>query len=158
RNEIENVGGDRLKQIPALIAVEQAHAERKRSASQRLGEALEQLGLAEEGHDEPRFSALRARMPAIEAELRAGTARWSTEREARLLDRAGTRQQLTSLREELDGLNRRKENIPEWCVQLRHSVCHELGLSIRELPFAAELMQVQGNSREWEASIEKVLN
>lgn len=157
RNEIENVGGDRLKQIPGLIAIERAHVERKRQTYGRLREALDQLVVPEPIRDEAAFSAVQMRMPAMQVDLTAEAAALRKEHDERLLVRGATRQQLTVLREELDGLNRRKENIPEWSAQLRQSMCQELGLPVREFPFAAELMQVQATAREWEPSIEKVL-
>ncbi len=157
RNEIESVGGDRLKQIPGLIAVERAHVERKRQTHGRFREALDRLELSDLIHDEATFSAVQLRMPGVQAELNAETAQLSKERDERLLARGDERRQLTALREELEGLNRRKENIPEWSAQLRQSMCHELGLPVREFPFSAELMQVLATAREWEPSIEKVL-
>ncbi|MEX1231505.1 MAG: ATP-binding protein [Planctomycetaceae bacterium] len=158
RNEIERAGGDRLRQIPRLIDVERAHSERKRQSCTRLNEALEQLGVIDPIDGETAFAALQSRMPALQAELDEETSRLRRERDERLLARGQSRQQLAALRDEWEGLNRRKENIPEWCVQLRRSLCDELGLPGRDLPFAAELMQVLTPAREWESSIEKVLH
>lgn len=157
RNEIESIGGDRLKQIPGLIAIERVQVDRKRQTHGRFREALEQLELSDPIQNEATFLAVRTRIPGIQVELSAESARLSIEHDERLLVRGDARRQLTALRDELDGLNRRKENIPEWSAQLRQTMCHELGLPVREFPFAAELMQVQTSAREWEASVEKVL-
>src|SRR5207244_1314175 len=63
-----------------------------------------------------------------------------------------------ALRQELEGLKQRRENIPEWCVVMRQSLCSDLGLAVRDCPFVAELVQVNPAERAWEASIEKVLH
>jgi len=157
RNEIDNIGGDRLKQIPVLIDAEIAHRERKRQTSERLGAAVRELDSDLMIHSETSFQTLMERLPGLESELNTELAHVQSEREQRLLDRAQIRQKLSQLREELDGLNRRRENVPEWCVQLRLSICEELGLRTNDLPFAAELIQVQVTARDWESSIEKVL-
>lgn len=157
RNEIENAGGDRLKQIPNLIAVERAHAENKRKAFGHFREALNRLGETDEIGDDVSYSTLVARIPSLQAKLQTEVDQRNVELEMLGLERAEARHQLAPLRDELEGLNRRRENIPEWCVQLRQSVCQELGLPLRDFPFAAELMQVDPHARDWEASIEKVL-
>lgn len=157
RNEIENVGGDRLKLIPGLIAFEGAHAGQKRKAHGRFQEALDRLSLSVEVHDEASLVSVWTRVAELQAELTAEAARLTSERDASLLVRGEARRDLVTCREELDGLNRRKENIPEWSVQLRDALCRELGLPLREFPFAAELMQVSATARDWESSIEKVL-
>lgn len=158
RNEIDHAGGDRLKQIPSLIEVERAHVDRKRQTFGRLSEALSLLGLTDCVQDDSGFSSIQSRMPVMLTELQEQLFGLKGDRERLVVERAQVRHQLTGLREELDGLNRRKENIPEWCVQLRDSLCRDVGITCRELPFAAELMQVQEAAREWEASIEKALH
>ena len=157
KNEIESVGGDRLKQIPHLIEIERAHAARKRLTDGRYRESLSRLSIAEAVDGPVSFATLQTRIPALLVELKIELTRRGGERDEATLNRAQVRQQLSALRVEFEGLNRRKDNVPEWCVQLRQTVCQELGLPIRDFPFAAELMQVVSASRDWEASIEKVL-
>jgi len=158
RNEIDIAGGARLREIPVLIEKEAAAARTKRQADKYFRQALERIGMTEPIVDEVSFTDFKKRLPAHRATLEAESSALNAARDQRFLDRAEIRQKLAGLRAELEGLNQRRENIPEWCVALRQSLCQELGLSFREFPFAAELMQVLPEERRWEASIEKVLH
>ncbi|WP_417848841.1 ATP-binding protein [Thalassoglobus sp.] len=158
QNQIDQVGGDRLKEIPRLIDIEQERGERKRQASQFFHDALRRLGIEAEICDQSDLTKVQSRLPSLRSQFEA-EARQNRERYQDLvLERGQLRKQLTEMREELTGLERRRENIPEWSVQLRGALCDELGLAIRDLPFAAELMQVRPEETDWEASIEKVLH
>jgi uncharacterized protein YPO0396 len=157
KNEIDHAGGERLRQIPLLIDTQRAMAEQKRVAAGRFDDALQRLGLSRSFSDEAGFTAFRARLPDLQTELESAAAPWEAEREHGILQRGETRRTAAALQAELEGLNRRRENIPQRCVDLRQALCAELGLVPRELPFAAELMQVLPESQPWEASIEKVL-
>ena len=158
KNQINHAGGDRLRQIPLLIDSQQAQAVQKRAVSGRYHDALAVLGVVEPIGDEAAFTVQQQRLPALFLEISAGISREEAERDQSIQRRGEVRRDLTALREELAGLHLRKENIPEWCVVLRKALCHELGLDVGELPFAAELMQVRPEERAWEASLEKVLH
>ncbi len=66
--------------------------------------------------------------------------------------------QLSHDRAEAEALERRKGNLPESFISLRERMCRDLKLAPSDLPFAAELMNVPVEHREWEASIEHVLH
>ena len=129
-----------------------------RSERKRFQDALIKSGLKKTVDDTESFRALRTSLPDLQATLRHDV----TERETQLVDigvaRRTTNDSLKQCQTELDGLNRRRENIPERCVELRAMVCRDLGLNIIDLPFVAELIAVRPEERDWEASIEKVLN
>lgn len=157
RNDIEGAGGERLREIPHLLATERERADRKRQTARSYDDALDRLGLRRTFADEAGFAEFQKRLPGIRKELESTASQLEAKREQRLLERGTIRQTLTELRDELEGLNQRRENIPQWCVDLRQAICAELDIGVRELPFAAELMHVLPNERSWEASIEKVL-
>lgn len=158
QNEIERAGGDRLRQIPILIEREQAFAETKRQTLARHAEAVGKLGLSKKHRDAAGFDKLQEQLPKLKAEFDTELAKQAADRDTQVLQRGQVIHNLKELRHELQGLNNRRDNIPEWCVTLRQSICEEIGLSARELPFAAELMQVDPKEQSWEASIEKVLH
>ncbi|MEM9828520.1 MAG: ATP-binding protein [Planctomycetota bacterium] len=58
---------------------------------------------------------------------------------------------------ELESLGRRKNNLPSHLIDVRDGLCETLRLAGRDLPFAAELIQVRPEHLSWEASIELVL-
>lgn len=157
QNEIEQAGGDQLREIPLMIRTEQAHADQKRREHGRFHEALGRAGLTEVADDQRAFGAIQQRLPALRTELEDALSRNRADREALILERGRVRHSLAEYREEWDGLNRRRENLPQWCAALRQSLCDDLGLAADHLPFAAELIAVDPEQREWEASIEKVL-
>jgi uncharacterized protein YPO0396 len=58
---------------------------------------------------------------------------------------------------ELASLRLRRSNIDSRLVQLRSDICSALGLTVDELPFAGEVLQVRPDKREWAGAIERVL-
>lgn len=158
RNEMEEAGGDRLKQIPLLLETERVAAAAKRHASARYREALGRAGIGENVADERSFADVRDRLDGLRTQLEQLLHDCEQQREANILARGEVQQSLDTHRTELQGLRQRRENLPEWCVSLRDTLCHELNVSAEELPFVAELIAVKPAAREWEASIEKVLH
>ncbi|MCA9009865.1 MAG: hypothetical protein KDB01_08970 [Planctomycetaceae bacterium] len=158
QNEIDQAGGDRLRLIPLLIDTAEAQAAQVRSERKRFQDALHKSGLEATVDDIESFRTLRASLPDLQATLKGNV----SELETQLVDigvaRRATNESIRQCQAELDGLNRRRENIPERSVELRAMVCRDLGLNVIELPFVAELVAVRPEEREWEASIEKVLN
>lgn len=158
RNQMDKAGGDRLREIPRLIELEQERRNRKHQTAGRLDDALRRLEIETAIDSQATFAEVQSRLPEIRTELQRETEQASLRREACVVERSDVRGQLTVLRDELAGLMQRRENVPEWCVQLRKLLCEQLGIPVRDLPFAAELMQVRTDERDWEASIEKVLH
>lgn len=58
---------------------------------------------------------------------------------------------------EIRSLRERRTSIPVQSVELRRRLCAETRLAESELPFAGELIQVAGDSVEWEGAAERVL-
>lgn len=158
QSEIERAGGDRLRQIPLLIEREQAFAESKRQTQLRHADAVGRLGLSKKCKDAAAFDKLQEQLPKLRVELDAELNLRHSERDTLVLQRGEVIRTLKELRHELQSLSQRRDNIPEWSVSLRQAICEELGLAPRDLPFAAELMQVDPREQSWEASIEKVLH
>lgn len=157
RNDMERAGGERLREIKFLIDRERERALVKQRAESDYTAALEVLEIEKSCADEKSFAELKERLSPLRQELEGAASRSSADRDERILERGEIRRELASLRAEWEGLSRRNENIPQWCVALRQELCAELGLAARELPFAAELVQVRPDERVWEASIEKVM-
>jgi len=97
RNQIENAGGDRLRQIPVLIAKEHAFALTKRAANDRYHDALAKMGYGRSGCRRIKFVAVQTGLPALRTEWEAATAQLNTDHEQRILERAEIRQDLMGL-------------------------------------------------------------
>jgi uncharacterized protein YPO0396 len=63
-----------------------------------------------------------------------------------------------SLTEEVDSLRRRASNIPMKNLTMRREMAEVLGIREEELPFAGELLQVDGQAAAWEGAIERLLH
>lgn len=61
------------------------------------------------------------------------------------------------LQEELASLSKRSSNIDKAYVDLRATLCAELGLSPAELPYVGELIDVLPQHKEWEPVIQRLL-
>lgn len=157
QNEIDQAGGSRLKEIPHLIKTERVQHEQKKKEYDRFHGALRRVGFGEVVADEETLAAVWRQLPALRAELQDAISANESMREDLAYERGQFRRSLGELREEYEGLNQRRENLPQWCAGLRQSLCGELGLAVKDLPFAAELISVVPAERAWEASIEKVL-
>ena len=156
--EIQGAGGERMARLPDLIALEDERAETKRLARRRFESLLAQgeLDVAVNVADE---------LVALQATVRHTME--TVTRERTLTQQSATglqyeigklKQRLADDRDELASLETRKGNMPRELVFLRDEICRELKIAAKDLPFAAELMAVLPEHREWEASIEQVLS
>ncbi|CAN5660339.1 ATP-binding protein [soil metagenome] len=59
---------------------------------------------------------------------------------------------------EIESLRKRKSNIPRKQIELRLALCSALNLSIDEIPFAGELLQLRENETDWEGAVERLLH
>ncbi|QDT32222.1 ATP-binding protein [Thalassoglobus polymorphus] len=158
KNEIENEGGDRLKMIPLLIDNASSELKRKRERYDLYQSALTRTELNTRVTCESDFQKVQQFISDQRGQLEATIKAYEENRTGLVISRGQVRQEQSELSIELASLERQKGNLPEWSVSLRESICQELGLSEKELPFVAELIAVQENQREWESSIEKVLH
>lgn len=156
-NEMDHQGGDRLKEIPRLIALERKDADNKHAAHERLLTALEQAGVPAEISGQSDFDRLRQQLPRLKADVDQKHDRLSRDRDEQVVRTAATRGRLEDLQDELAALDQRRTNLPRHFVEVRRRLCESLRISARDLPFAAELMSVDPAERRWEASIEMVL-
>lgn len=156
-NEIEQAGGDRLKQLPLLIAHEEQLLCNKKNAWQQFCAALQSLGLASDVHDAASFGATVAQLAAAEARIGNKIASLERERDDKVVRRAELTRQKEDDTRELDSLNQRQGNLPEGLSITRRRLCDDLRIPEKDLPFVAELVAVKLEQREWQASAEMVL-
>ncbi len=157
KNEIDQAGGDRMREIPALIDTHTARAQGKRGEFARLVRALDEAGLKEPIASQPEFDAMRARLAPLREQLQKDLTA-ATEDHANVIQtRPEPVRQRREADDELQLLKKRQGNLPPAYVQIRQHLCEELNLTERELPFAAELFAVRPDQHDWEASIEMAL-
>lgn len=156
--EIRGAGGQRMARLPDLIALEQERAEIKRTERLRFEALLGQAGIDATVDAADALVALQA---TVRSTMKATIDERATTQQAAAslqYEIGQLRQRLVDDRDELASLETRKGNMPRELVFLRDEICRELKIATRDLPFAAELMAILPDYREWEASVEQVLS
>ncbi len=157
-NEIEQAGGDRLKQLPLLIEREDQFLRAKKNVWQVFCADLRCLGLGSDIHDAASYAAAMERLPALVARISTRIADLNNGRDEWVVARARLNRQKEDDAGELQSLTQRQGNLPEGLSVIRRRLCDDLRLPERDLPFAAELVAVNPEQREWQASAEMVLH
>ncbi|MCP4510678.1 MAG: hypothetical protein GY826_30250, partial [Fuerstiella sp.] len=150
-------GGDRLKEIPRLIELEEKDARNKRLNSGRFHDALRSAGISDIAGDADSLQEILARLPVLKTQTTEQRAALQAKYEESVIRRGDLRTRLTETQEELAALEKRQSNLPRRFVEVRQRLCDALGLNVRDLPFAAELISVLPDEQRWEPSIEMVL-
>lgn len=158
KNEIERSGGDRLREIPHLIRNHELAAQNKRERNARFRAAVASAGLKADVTDADSLAELHRALPPFLQTLGGTAEAMKQERNRQLLERGDTNRRLSEDRRELQALGTRQTKLPEELAEVRRRLCDDLRLSVGDLPFAAELIDVHPEERPWEASAEKVLH
>lgn len=156
-NEIEQAGGDRLKQLPLLIAHEDGLLRGKKDAWHTFCADLRSLGLPSDVHDSVSFDAAIAGVVATEARIREKIGAMENQRDDTVVQRAELSRRRAVDTQELESLNQRQGNLPAGLATIRGRLCDDLRIAEKDLPFVAELVAVKLDHREWQASAEMVL-
>ncbi len=157
RNEIEHAGGQRLRDLPALIERERAYLAAKSQTHQRYREQLQRCNQGDAVTTSTVFAATQQRLRALSGELAGNLTATLAEHEVALAKRGVLRDQLRDEEQEFEILSKRQTNLPGSLATLRGRMCEDLQLPETTLPFAAELISVATEERRWEASAEMVL-
>lgn len=157
RNEMEQAGGERLKQIPLLMKTAQAQRDAKRTVNQQFHRELQAAGLREPVTSQEAMADLHTRLPSLVSDADRQIAAMSNQREDKTLDRARACQQREDAQRELRSLEQHQGNLPEALADVRRRMCEHLRLPEGDLVFAAELISVRPEYQDWESSIEMVL-
>lgn len=163
-NEIDQVGGDRVRQIPQLIELESAHREHKEKRRAVYVDSANQLQLAKQ--DRALLKELQSPKEFAELKQAINERRYligdqlaaiSADRDQLVAQRSPLKKQQRELESELETLAKRRNNLPSNFSRMRAEICSQLGVNEKDLPFAAELMAVGEDHLPWESSIEMVL-
>lgn len=155
--DIENAGGDRLKQLPGLIDQAERIATVKLRARNAYESQLHSAGIQPQLTSPDQFKKTRAAIYERRQQLVVLRDQARARYDAVRYEMGTITRQLSDDRSELEALLKRKNNLPESLIGLRDAMCRDLRLSPSDLPYAAELMAVAEDARAWEASIEQVL-
>ncbi|MGP4014646.1 ATP-binding protein [Saccharopolyspora sp. 5N708] len=149
-------GGDRLAQLETEIATEDKVRGQRRERFDRYDALLREAGLPAVANAE-QFAARqrgvgdnRDNLDEAQADLQNQLTDINVARHELGAEAAELNAELRSLRE-------RRSNIPKRSLDVRDTLCAELGVDSTALPFAGELIQVRDDCAEWEGAAERLL-
>lgn len=156
RQAIHTQGGDRLERLAADIRQKAQLRDKRQAKARRYGALVAELDeTAATDHDG--FAWQRAQFKDWRENLRQrDTDLQNTQNEHHFIWRQG-RQEHAELAAEIDSLKQRRSNIDGQQIQIRDQLCASLGMTVDEMPFAGELIQVREDERDWEGAAERLL-
>lgn len=157
KNDIANAGGERLREIPLLIKSHRTECDARRDRFRLYEEAQKRAGLPARVTDEQTFQALQAALPEHLKRAARDVEALTAERDTLVVERANAANRLAEDKRELEALGIRQTKLPESQAEIRRVICENLRLKEQDLPYAAELITVPPEEKEWESSIEMVL-
>jgi uncharacterized protein YPO0396 len=155
--DIESAGGDRLRLLPGLIEQAERIAAIKLRARNAYETQLFAAGIKPVLTSPDQFIKTREQIYKQREKLVESREKTRKAYDAVRYEMGSLSRQLSEDRTELEALLKRKNNMPESLIALRDTMCKDLRLSPSDLPYAAELIAVASDHREWESSIEQVL-
>ena len=156
--EIENAGGDRLRQLPGLIEQAEAIAKVKANFRARFESQLFSAGISFPVTSPEQFAKVRKESHARRTKLLEERQQKRSQESSLQFEIGSLTRQLVEDRSEAEALEKRKGNLPESFIAVRDAICRDLKLAPSDLPFVAELIAVNPKEREWESSVEQVLH
>lgn len=149
-------GGERLESIRRDTERLGREREERQGRAAQYEQIAKSLGL-KRGEDSEEFVANRQAIAGELALADGGLADTENDLHDRQFDLRRLRDEHHALSVEVEGLRKRRTNIPGQMVELRARLCAALGLEEQDLPFAGELLRVRESEREWEGAVERVL-
>ncbi len=156
RRAIADQGGDRIERLALDIARQEDERQRRVDKAARYDALRQALGLLAMQSADDFMAQRQLCVPLREA---------AAEREAALqneLNETGVafaqgRLEHAALAAELSSLKARRSNIDAQQVAMRSALCAALDLPEADMPYAAELIQVREDERDWEGAAERLL-
>ncbi|HSW09181.1 ATP-binding protein [Aquabacterium sp.] len=156
RRSIADSGGDRIERLAIEIAQAEQEKQRRADKAGRYDELRRALGLLAVHNAEDFLSHRQLCGPMREAAADREAAVQNELNEQGVAFAQG-RQEHDELRAELASLKARRSNIDAQQVAMRSALCEALRLREADMPYAAELIQVRDDERDWQGAAERVL-
>lgn len=154
--ERAKAGGDRIGELERLAQLARSEADARRRTRTLFDDAVASAGLdpvvrAEQfvtlselvGAERPRLVTEKRDLDAQTAEAIGGE--------------KGLGRKCDAITDELTSLTQRTSNLPVEQVEVRASLCADLGLAPEDLPYAGELLDVREEHSDWRGAAERVL-
>lgn len=149
-------GGDRLERLATEIRQAEAERDQRKARLDRYAQPANLLGLPTP-RDPNGFARNREGLAALSGELSACEAALQNELTELSVAFRASRDELEGIRQELESLRRRRNNIPQSQIAIRDDLSSALGLPESVFPFVGELVRVLDAEAEWEGAAERLL-
>jgi len=150
-------GGQRLEQLLEGIRRKEAEREQRQQNASRYTQWLARLNESPPA-DEAAFIRLQQSICARTEALRSEEADIENRLREDDFELRKARAEHTALREEIDSLSKRKNNIDAAQIRIRQALCTALSIDEHDLPFAGELIAVREEALDWEGAAERLLH
>ncbi len=157
RQDIHDNGGKRLEEIDREI---REHELQKENKLVRV-EEYEKLCLVcniPNADTEQLFYQNIKRATQLHSEIETRQQKLVEERDGLKSEERNLKLQIESEVLELESLNKRKNQIPEYMINVREQIAADLNIDESEIPFIGELLKVHDEEQEWEGAIERLLH
>ena len=154
--ERAGAGGERIGELERLSRVARDQAKQRQEARARFDIAVADAGLTPvTGADA--FAGLTSLVDEEAPKLTEAKRRLNTD----FGDAIAREKEMAKRREpvalELASLEQRTSNLPAEQVDVRSQLCQDLGLTVEQLPYAGELLDVHEQHAQWRGAAERVL-
>lgn len=156
KQAINDNGGDRLERLAAEIRKKEQLRDARKTKAGRYGELTCVLG-EPVAADAASFSAQRGQFKTWREDVRNRDSELENQKSEYEFNFRQGKLEHEQLSGEIDSLKRRRSNIDDQQIQIRAAMCAALGLSVDDMPFAGELIQVRDDERDWEGAAERLL-
>lgn len=157
KNDIDQAGGERLKQIPHHITMEERNLADKQNTFKTYHAHLKTCGLINIVDNTKLFLQANDQLQKISESFDTKIATLNEQYEKAITQKGTIEKELQGEQNELQFLEKRQTNLPKQFTTMRSRICEELNLDESVLLYAAELISVAADQQEWEASVEMVL-
>ena len=157
RRDIAENGGDRIESIAREIRQFDAELRRREAKAARYAEHVQRLQ-EKPARTASSFVAQKAQFASLRGAFEDEEARLQNRASELQVESRSKQDEFASLRREIAGLKARGSNIDERQIELRRTMCGELGIPEKDMPFAGELIRVREEEKDWEGAIERLLH
>ncbi|KDN85725.1 ATP-binding protein [Kitasatospora cheerisanensis] len=156
RRRIDGAGGEKLVRLDARIEDLRRERDRRRERAAGYTGWLGKAGL-DPVSDAVSFYERSGQISEVRAQVTQQEQRARDELDALAVDRHNNTKESDELRREITSLQSQRSSIPSRLLELRQNLATAVDVSVDELPFAGELIQVRDDEAVWAGAAERVL-
>jgi uncharacterized protein YPO0396 len=148
-----------IKEIDLEMGTIQHRISQRRQNHQQLDSLLRAEHLGSVPSNESAFLSMRSQLAARLVELKEWEEKSSDRANKQGVKTKQLEVEIEGVKEELDSLQGRQALIPAYLQYIRNALCDATGVSVEDLPFAGELLEIKPEyAEDWSGVIERLLH